>query len=96
MITPKEYEAELKRWGIQYEVIDYKIHLYGGDKKARQHYEYVLKDDSELEALLILIYTNKDAELRDVIEEIAARRQADGLPGDLLSAVKVQMRGSKE
>lgn len=92
MISAKEYESELKRWGIQYDVKDYRIKLFGGDNKARRHYESLLMNDSDLEAMMILQYTNKDALLRELVEERAAIRYADGLPGDLLSAIKVSMR----
>ena len=95
MISAKEYQEELKRWGIQYEVEDYRVILYGGDNRARRHYEGILREDSELEALLILLASNKDDALRCLIEERAAIRYADGLPGDLLSAVKVCMQGRR-
>ena len=50
------------------------------------HYEAILEDNPELEAQLILIASNNDSDLRYKLEERAAIRQADGLPGDLLSA----------
>lgn len=92
MIEVKEYQEELNRWGIKYEVKDWRIKFYGGNKQAREHYEEVLKANSELEALLILIASNKDALLREEIEERAAIRHADDLSGDLISAVKVCMQ----
>ena len=91
MIKAKEYQEELNRWGISYEVSDLRIKLYGGNNGAREHYESVLRDNPELEALLILLASNEDALLKEQIEERAAIRQADNLPGDLLSAVKAQM-----
>ena len=91
MIKAKEYQEELNRWGISYEVSDWRIKLYGGNNGAREHYESVLRDNPELEALLILLASNEDALLKEQIEERAAIRQADNLPGDLLLAVKAQM-----
>ena len=86
LLNPKVYRNELKRWYIRYKVSDMRIFLYGGDNKARRHYEAILEDNPELEAQLILIASNNDADLRYKLEERAAIRQADGLPGDLLSA----------
>ena len=86
MIQPKDYQEELKRWNIRYEIVDMRIHLYGGDNKARWHYEEVLKANPELEARLIVIASNRDSELRYELEERAAIRYADGLSGDLISA----------
>ena len=86
MIQPKDYQEELKRWSIRHEVVDMRIHLYGGDNKARRHYEEILKANPELEARLILIASNNDSDLRYELEERAAIRYADDLQGDLLSA----------
>ena len=95
MINAKEYQEELKRWGIRYEVSNWRIKLNGGNNGAREHYESVLRENPELEALLILLASNEDELLREQIEERAAMRQADNLPGDLLSAVKAQMPEKK-
>ena len=95
MIKAKEYQEELTRWGIRYEVSGWRIKLNGGNNGAREHYESVLRDNPELEALLILLASNEDELLREQIEERAAIRQADNLPGDLLSAVKAQMPEKK-
>lgn len=86
MISVKDFQNELKRWCIHYEESDKRINLFGGDNKARRHYENVLKDNPELEAQLVLIASNKDSELRFELEERAAIRYAEGLSGDLLSA----------
>ena len=86
MISVKDYQNELKRWCIHYEESDKRINLFGGDNKARRHYEEVLKDNPELEAQLVLIASNKDSDLRFELEERAAIRYAEGLSGDLLSA----------
>lgn len=92
MIDPRDFNDELKKWGIETRVADWRIELIGGAKKVREHYERVLKSDIELESRLILISTNKDEELKELLEERAAIRESDGLPGDLLSAVKANMR----
>ena len=86
MISVKDYQNELKRWCKHYEESDKRINLFGGDNKARRHYEEVLKDNPELEAQLVLIASNKDSDLRFELEERAAIRYAEGLSGDLLSA----------
>ena len=92
MIDPKDFNDELKKWGIETRIADWRIELIGGAKKVKEHYEKVLTSDIELEARLILISTNKDEVLKEMLEERAAIMCADGLPGDLLSAVKANMR----
>ena len=82
-----EFLDELTFWGIQYSVSDWRIVLEGGDKTARFHYDNVIAENKEIQAMLILYAANKDETLRDLIEERAAIRWADGLPGDMLSAV---------
>lgn len=86
MISVKDFQNELKRWCIHYEESDKRINLFGGDNKARRHYENVLRANPELEAQLVLIASNKDSDLRYELEERAAIRYAEGLSGDLLSA----------
>ena len=73
-------------------VEDWQIKLTGGISDARKHYETVLSENRELESKLILLASNEDAVLREQIEERAAIRYADGLSGDLLSAVESYMR----
>ena len=92
MIEPRDFQEELTKWGIQKEIREWRLKLTGGDKKVREHYERVLKSDSDLEATMILLLSNEDAVLRELLEERAAIRWADGLPGDLLSAVKGNMK----
>ena len=86
MISVKDFQNELKRWCIHYEESGKRINLFGGDNKARRHYENVLRANPELEAQLVLIASNKDSDLRYELEERAAIRYAEGLSGDLLSA----------
>jgi hypothetical protein len=92
MIDPRDFQEELKKWGIQKELQDWRLKLTGGNKKVREHYERVLKSDSDLEATMILLLSNEDAVLREQLDERAAIRCADGLPGDLLSSVKANMK----
>lgn len=86
-MTVSEYSLELKKWQIWHRVKDMRIELYGGDKKARAHYESVLAENPMIEALLILGCANHDKTLRESIYERSCIRWADGLPGDMLSAV---------
>ena len=90
-IALKEYLNELKEWGISYEVSDWRVILIGGDRKARYHYERVLSENKDLQAMLILYASNRNRDLRNMIEERAAIRWSDGLPCDLLSSVKCNL-----
>ena len=89
----QDFLDELAQWKIQYTVSDWRIFLEGGDKRARFHYGIVLADNKEMQAMLILYAANKDDTLRNLIEERAAIRWADGLPGDMLSAVMCNLQG---
>ena len=91
-----EIFKELNRWQIHYEVDEWRITLTGGDSKARWHYEQMLSKDRNLQSQIILYAANKDSNLRELIEERAAIRWADELPGDLFSAVKCNLRGDDE
>lgn len=91
-----EMLKELARWQIKYEVQDWRIRLIGGDNKARWHYEQMISEDKDIQSQLILYAANNDSNLRDLIEERAAIRWADGLPGDLLSAVKCNLGGDDD
>lgn len=73
-IALKGYMNELRRWGISYEVSDWRVILIGGDRRARHHHERVISEDKDLEAKLILYASNKNRDLRDLIEERAAIR----------------------
>ena len=91
-----EILKDLARWHIKYEVEDWRVKLSGGDDKARYHYEEVLSEDKDLQAMLILYAANQDTNLHELIEERAAIRWADGLPGDFLSAVKSNLGEEEE
>lgn len=86
MIEVKDYQEELKSWRIKYRANDLRVELYGGDRKARKHYESILRSNRELEARLLMILTNTNAELKYALEERAAMRYAEGLTGDMYSA----------
>ena len=91
-----EILKDLALWQIKYEVEDWRVRLSGGDDKARYHYDGILREDKDLQAMLILYAANKDSNLHELIEERAAIRWADGLPGDLLSAVKCNLGDEEE
>ena len=83
-----EFMKELKRWKI-IPVVEYgRVVLYNRDKRAREHYSSVLLANPEFEVKLILELSETDKYVRELIEERAAIRESDGLPGDLESAVK--------
>ena len=66
---------ELNDWQVK-PVYEYgRITLKDGDKTAREHYQNILAENQDLEIQLF------------AIEERAAIREADSLPGDLESAV---------
>lgn len=91
VIAPGELMKELSRWWIKCKVIDWRIELYDGVREARERYDELLSQDEDLEAKLILYISNTDKVLHELIEERAAIRWTDGLPGDLLSAVRSNM-----
>ena len=79
---------ELRDWQIK-PVYDFgRITLTGGDKTARAHYQRILDENDGLQIQLILDLVKCDRDVRDCVEERAAIRWADGLPGDLESAVR--------
>ena len=88
----REFLGELEHYCIECQVHEWHIELTGGDKRARAHYQKVLYDNPEIEALLILEAAKHDDYLNELIEERAAIRQADNLPGDRLSAVMCNMK----
>ena len=83
---------ELKNWKIK-AVYDFgRITLKDGDKTAREHYQRILDENDELQIELILDLMKRDRDVRDCVEERAAIRWADGLPGDFESAVRCNFR----
>ena len=79
---------ELQNWQIKPTYNFGRITLIGGDKTARAHYQRILDENDELQIQLILDLVKCDRDVRDCVEERAAIRWADGLPGDLESAVR--------
>ena len=79
---------ELKRWEIIPSVEHNRIVLKDGNKRARYHYTMILQENPDFEVKLILELAEQNSELREAIEERAAIREADGLPGDFYSAVR--------
>lgn len=78
---------ELKDWKITPEYNFGRIQLSGGDNTAREHYQKVLEENPELEIELIFDLARSNKDVLFAIEERAAIREADGLPGDIKSAV---------
>lgn len=79
---------ELKRWHIKAYLHNGRLILYDGDNAARNHYKTLLLENPEVEIKLILELIKSDEDMRQFVEERAAIREADGLPGDLESAVR--------
>lgn len=78
---------ELNDWQVK-PVYEYgRITLKDGDKTAREHYQNLLAEDPDIEFQLIMDLARHDKDVLFAIEERAAIRSADGLPGDLESAV---------
>ena len=75
-----EFLAELKRWQVEINVFWGHIYLTGGDIRARKEYGSMLATHKHMAADLVIRLA------RDAVEERAAIREADGLPGDLHSA----------
>ena len=86
-----ELKAELDRWQVECSVFWGKLYLYGGDKRARKAYSDMLASRPKMIAYLILYLAKTDKDLMNVIEERAAIREAEGLPGDLFSAVRCSL-----
>ena len=84
----KKLSDELKRWHIKTYLHNNRLILSEGDNTARNHYKTLLSENPEVEIKLILELIKSDCEMRQFVEERAAIREADGLPGDLESAVR--------
>ena len=82
-----ELIAVLKRWQVNISVYWGHIYLYGGDIRAREHYGSMLAARKHMAADFILKLAETDKDLAYAIEERAAIREADELPGDIRSAV---------
>ena len=87
MTKISELLQELSRWQISACVEYGRIVLSGGDVNARRYYSEMFREHPKLEAHLILELARQDSTLMCQIEERAAIRWADGLPGDLFSAI---------
>ena len=91
-VSGAEILQELQHYKISCEVKNWHVRLSGGFDGAREYYEQFLHGNTDAEISLILELSKKDVDLRYAIEERAAIREADGLPSDLYSAVKVCQR----
>mgnify|MGYP003571532913 CR=1 FL=1 len=79
---------KLKRWQITAAYENGRILLIGGDTSARKHFQNLLEQNPDFEVQLILELAQQNSEIFEAITERAAIREADGLPGDIESAVK--------
>ena len=70
---------ELKRWEITPKVENGRVVLYGGDKRARQHYSDLLYSNFDFEVKFILELSESDPALRYNIEERAAIGECENL-----------------
>ena len=78
---------EILSWQIK-PIYEYgRITLKDGDNTAREHYQRILNENPQLQIEFILDLARSDKYVLELIEERAAIREADGLPGDLESAV---------
>ena len=65
-----------------------RIVLYGGDDKARQYYTKFLAENLDIQIKLIFDLAKIREDVYCQVEERAAIRAADNLPGDFWSAIK--------
>ncbi len=92
-INIKKFQAEMEKYLLKPYIDENKrLNFYEGDKDAIEYYRKALEADPEFEAALVLALVEVDDNIREVIEERAAIRWADGLPGDLESAVKCSLQ----
>ena len=82
-----ELLSELKNWNVKVSVFWGRMSLSGGDARARKYYGEMMSSHSLIEAHLILELARNDRDLMEKIEERAAIREAEGLSGDLFSAI---------
>ena len=88
MANLSKFKDTLEKYGLSYEVSPARrIILLGDDENVRGHFQEIVNGFPELEAEMILEEAKVDVDLMYEIEERAAIRWADGLPGDLFSAV---------
>ena len=92
LINARDLLQEFHHWGITCEVENWRVKLTGGDWRACEHYQRLLLGNSDVELNLILELSKHDEDLRYAIEERAAIREADGLAGDFVSAIKASQR----
>ena len=79
---------EFEKYGITPELVLGRIVLYGGFDAAREHYAKLLRENENIEIKLIFELTKFREDVFCQIDERAAIRAADNLPGDFWSAIK--------
>lgn len=82
----------LQEWQIKPEYYFGRIHLTGGDNTAREHFKNMFLAEPELEIQLILELIRSDDTARELVEERAAIRETEKLPGDFESAIRCQFQ----
>lgn len=84
----KRLIEEFNRRGIRPEYEFGRLILYGGETAARENYSEQIKLNPEAEIKIILELAKTREDIYCQIEERAAIREADNLPGDFESAVR--------
>jgi len=84
----KRLIEEFYRRGIRPEYEFGRLILYGGEELARENYSEQIKLNPEAEIRIILELAKTREDIYDLIDERAAIRKADNLPGDFESAVR--------
>ncbi|MBQ6909438.1 MAG: hypothetical protein IJP88_00185 [Synergistaceae bacterium] len=84
----KRLIEDFNRRGIRPEYEFGRLVLYGGETAARENYSDQIKLNPEAEIKIILELAKTREDFYCLIEERAAIREADNLPGDFESAVR--------
>ena len=84
----EKFLKEMKRWGISLNYSYGRIILSNGNVNALEHYKKFISLYPECEVEIIFELSKINRDVMDIIEERAAIREADGLAGDLESAIR--------
>jgi len=87
-MTTTRLIKEFEKYKITPEYELGRIVLYGGDDKARQYYTKFLAENLDIQIKLIFDLAKIREDVYCQVEERAAIRAADNLPGDFWSAIK--------
>jgi len=89
-VTGKEFIESCRQAGVDVTRSSFGRVELRGARGVTDRYRRMLQASPDLVAGVMLELCKGDAGLRDLLEERAAIRQADGLPGDLWSAALTQ------